>query len=288
LHNGARNGLFGRKIFTDFFGFFSFKATMVPKIYKQFYTQRVVTLDEIKPLFPDEQQARNAVAYLIKNGYAKRVKSGLYYLIPFEHRGTKWQPDVLVVGSKISKEYYYSHATAMTLFGILPVPPPRIAITVPQRFRKFTFNQYSYYPVETRHFFGLRDLDYKGISVKVSDMERTFIDCLSRLDLSGGVVGAFRNLSMLGFINYPLLMDYLDRIGKKSAMIRCGFALEFFRNSWEVDPTVIAELRKRAQNSPVYYLDRGIPKGTGKLVKGWNLIIPAAFEDLVGGVGSLP
>ncbi len=256
---------------------------MVPKIYKQFYTQRVVTLDEIKPMFPDAQQARNAVAYLIRNGYAQRVKSGLYYLIPFEHRGTDWEPDVLVVGSKISKEYFYSHATALTLFGILPAPPPRVAITVPRRFRRFRFGAYTYYPVETRHYFGYRDLDYKGITIKVSDRERTFIDCLSRLDLSGGVVGAFRNLSHFGLSNYNLLMDYLERIGKKSTMVRCGFALEFFRDTWEADEDIISELKKRAKKGPVYYLDRGIPKGTGKLVKGWNLIIPAAFQDLVGG-----
>ncbi len=258
---------------------------MVPRIYKEFYSQRVVTLDEIKPLFPDAQQARNAVAYLIKHGYAQRVKSGLYYLIPFEHRGTEWQPDVLVVGSKISKGYFYSHATALTLFGILPVPPPRIAITVPERFRKFSFGTFTYYPIETKHFFGFRDLDYKGITISVSNRERTFIDCLSRLDLSGGVVGAFRNLRSFGISNYALLMDYLDRIGKKSAMVRCGFALEYFRENWEADDEVIKELKKRARSGPVYYLDRGIPKGMGKLVKGWNLIIPAAFEDLVGGGG---
>lgn len=261
---------------------------MVPKIYKQFYSQRVVTLEEIKPLFPDDQQARNAVAYLIKNGYAKRVKSGLYYLIPFEHRGTEWQPDVLVVGSKISTDYFYSHSTAMIFYGVLSVPPPRIPISVPHRFRKFSFGSFTYYPVETRHFFGFRDLDYKGIMVKVADMERTLIDCMSRLDLSGGVVGAFRNLSTLGFINYPLLMDYLEKIGKKSVMVRCGFALEFFKDRWEVDEDILKELKKRAGNGPVYYLDRGIPKGTGRLVKGWNLIIPAALEELVGGVGTIP
>lgn len=261
---------------------------MVPRIYKQFYSRKVVTLDEIKPFFPDAQQARNAVAYLIKNGYAERVKSGLYYLIPFEHRGTSWKPDVLVVGSKISKEYYYSHATALIFYGILSAPPPRIAVSVPERFRRFSFGNYTFYPVETKHFFGFRDLDYKGISVKVSDMERTLIDCLSRLDLSGGVVGAFRNLATLGFINYPLLMEYLDKIGKKSVMVRTGFALEFFRDRWEVDESILAELKKRAKKGPVYYLDRGIPKGMGKLINAWNLIIPAAFEDLVGGIGSLP
>jgi len=261
---------------------------MVPRIYKDFYKQRVVTLDEIKPLFHDEQQARNAVAYLIKHGYARRVKSGLYYLIPFEHRETPWQPDVIVVGSKVAKDYYYSHASAFAIFGILPAPPPRIAISVPSRFRRFKYGNHTIYPVETKDFFGFKDIDYKGITVKVSDMERTFIDSLSRLDLSGGVIGAFRNLSLLGFINYPLLMEYLDRIGKKSTMVRCGFALEFFRNKWEIDKTVLEELRTRAKSGSVYYLDRDIPKGMGKLVKGWNLIIPAAFEELLSGVGSLP
>ena len=261
---------------------------MVPRIYKQFYTQRVVTLDEIKPLFPDDQQARNAVAYMIGHGYARRVKSGLYYLIPFEHRDTDWEPDVMIVGSKVTKDYFYSHSAALSLRGHLPATPPRIAITTPRRFRRFSFRQHIFYPVETRHFFGFRDLDYKGISVRVSDMERTFIDCLSRLDLSGGVIGAFRNLSLMGFINYPLLMEYLEKIGKKSMMVRCGFALEFFRDNWEIDQDVLSELKKRAGSGPIYYLDRGIPKGTGKLVKNWNLIIPAAFEDLVGGVGSLP
>lgn len=261
---------------------------MVPRIYKQFYKQRVVTLDEIKPLFPDEQQARNAVAYLIKHNYAKRIKGGLYYLIPFEQRDQPWQPDVLIVGSKISKDYYFSHAAAFAIFGILSAPPPRIPITVPKRFRRFKYGIFNFYPVETQHFFGFKDMDYKGITVKVSDMERTFIDALTRLDLSGGVIGAFRNLSLLGFINYPLLMEYLDKIGKRSTMVRCGFALDFFRERWEIDKSVVSELKKRAKAGPVYYLDRDIPKGMGKLVKDWNLIIPAAFPDLLAGVGSLP
>jgi len=261
---------------------------MVPRIYREFYKQRVVTLEEIMPLFPDAQQARNAVSYLIKNDYARRVKSGLYYLIPFEHRGTNWQPDVLVVGSKAAKEYFYSHASAFAIFGILAAPPPRVALTVPTRFRRFKYGNFTIYPVETSRFFGFKDVDYKGVTVKVSDMERTMIDALSRLDLSGGVIGAFRNLSLLGFINYPLLMEYLEKIGRKSTMVRCGFALDFFRTRWEIDQAVVNELKTRAKSGPVYYLDRDIPKGTGKLVKGWNLIIPAAFEELLSGIGTLP
>jgi hypothetical protein len=87
--------------------------------------------------------------------------------------------------------------------------------------------------------------------------------------------------------NYQLLLEYLERIGKKSTMLRCGFALDFFRENWEVEDRIIDELQKQAGEGPVYYLDRAIPKGTGKLVRKWNLIIPAAFEDLVGPVDSL-
>jgi predicted transcriptional regulator of viral defense system len=261
---------------------------MVPRVYKHFYKQRVVTLDDILTIYPDPQQARNAIAYMIHHDYARRVKASLYYLIPFEQRGTDWQPDVLVVGSRISNEYYYSHASAFTIFGIIPAPPPRIAVTVPERFRKFKYGIHTFYPVETNHFFGFKDMDYRGITIKVSDMERTMIDALSRLDLSGGVIGAFRNLSLLGFINYPLLMEYLDKIGKRSHMVRVGFALDFFRDRWEVNQDVLKELKSRAKAGPVYYLDRDIPKGTGTLIPQWNLVIPAAFGDLLSGVGVLP
>ena len=214
---------------------------MVPKIYSQFYKQRVVTLEEIRELFPDAQQARNAVSYLIKNNYARRVKAGLYYLIPFEQQGTDWQPDVLIVGSKIAKDYYYSHASAFTIFGILAAPPPRIAISVPVRFRRFKYGMYNFYPVETSEFFGFKDMDYKGITIRVSDMERTMIDSLSRLDLSGGVIGAFRNLSLLGFINYPL-HGISRQAGQEEHDGAGGICAGLFRNRWEVDQDVLKEL----------------------------------------------
>ncbi len=255
---------------------------MVPKLYKQFYEQRIFTLDEIKGDYPDPQQARNAVHYLMKNNYARKIKAGLYTIIPFEFREKKYVPDGLLVGRLLAKDYFFSHTTALYVQGIVPSYHPRIVITSRQRFRRFNFEGLDYYCLVTKHFFGYKEQEYKGLKVYVSDQERTLIDVVNRFDLSGGIVGAFRSLYHLGFINYPLLMEYLDKIGKRSLMVKVGFTLDYLQGHWEVDQEVLTKLKQVATaQETIYYLDRSIPKGMGRLEKQWNLIIPNMFEELV-------
>jgi len=255
---------------------------MVPKLYKEFYERRIFTLDEIRSSYPDPQQARNAVHYLIKNGYARKIKAGLYTIIPFEYRDKKYIPDGLLIGRLLTDEYFFSHATALYVMGIVPTYHPRVVITAKERFRRFNFEGVDYYCLVSKSFFGFKDHDYKGITIKVSDLERTLIDVVNRFDLSGGIAGAFRNLYHLGFINYLKLMEYLEAIGKRSLMVKVGFTIDYLQGHWEVDQEVLAQLKKIATaQETIYYLDRSIPKGMGRLERGWNLIIPNMFEEIV-------
>ncbi len=255
---------------------------MVPKLYKDFYEKRIFSLDEIKSDYTDPQQARNAVHYMIKKNYARKIKSGLYTIIPFEYRDKNYIPDGLLIGRLLAKDYFFSHATALYVMGVIPTYHPRVVITSKERFRRFNFEGVDFYCLVTKNYFGFREHDYKGTTVNVSDQERTLIDVVNRFDLSGGIVGAFRNLYHLGFINYPKLMEYLGKIGKRSLMVKVGFTLDYLQGHWEVDQDVLKELKKIATaQETIYYLDRSIPKGLGRLEKGWNLIIPNMFEELV-------
>ncbi len=255
---------------------------MVPKLYRRFYEQRIFTLDEIRGDYPDPQQARNAVHYLIKNGYARKIKAGLYTVIPFEFRDKNYVPDGLLVGKLLAKDYFFSHATALYVLGVMPTYHPRVVVTSRQRFRRFNFEGIDYYCLVSKHFFGFKEHDYKGTQVQVSDQERTLIDVVNRFDLSGGIVGTFRNLYHLGFINYPKLMEYLETIGKRSLYVKVGFTIDYLQGHWEVDQEILKELQNIATaQDTIYYLDRSIPKGMGRLEKQWNLIIPNMFEELV-------
>lgn len=255
---------------------------MVPKLYKQFYEQRVFSLDEATRFFPDKQQARNAVHYMKENGYLKQIKAGLYCVIPFEYQGKEYSPDLVLIGSRLAEPYFFSHYTALRIYGLVDTPLPRITITSPTRFRPFEFEGRIFQNVHTKHFFGFKEHLFKdNLDVFVSDLERTFLDCLNRFELAGGMVRVYRTMFSFGFLNYLLLMEYLEKIGNKTLTAKVGFTLDFLRNRWDVPSDIIDELRKRIAGDTIYYLDRNIPEGLGQLESEWNLIIPKSFRELV-------
>ena len=255
---------------------------MVPKLYKEFYDQRVFTLEEAAGFFPDKQQARNAVHYMKKNGYLKQIKAGLYCVVPFEYQDKHYSPDLVLVGSRIVKPYFFSHYTALRIYGFVDVQMHRIVITSPIRFRKFSFENRTFQNIHTKHFFGFKSHPFKeNLDVKVSDLERTFLDCLNRFELAGGMVTVYRTMYSFGFINYLLLMEYLEKIGNKTLMAKVGFTLEYLRDRWEVPSDIIEEIRKGISGETVYYLDRHIAEGFGELDTKWNLIVPKSFRELV-------
>jgi predicted transcriptional regulator of viral defense system len=255
---------------------------MVPKLYKIFYEKRIFNLDEASPYFPDAQQARNAIHYMKQHGYLKQIKAGLYCVVPFEYQGKDYSPDLVVVGSRLIEPYFFSHYTALRIYGFVDVPLHRIIITSPNRFRRFTFENRTFFNVHTRHFFGFKKHIYKeGLDVYVSDTERTFIDCLNRFELAGGMVRVYRTMFTFGFINYLLLLEYLDRIGNKTLMAKVGFTLEYLQDRWDVPADIIDDLHNRVTGDTIYHLDREVPKDLAMLDPKWNLVIPKSFKELV-------
>jgi predicted transcriptional regulator of viral defense system len=256
---------------------------LVPKLYRVFYERRVFTLDDASPFFPDKQQARNAIHYMKTNGYLKQIKSGLYCIIPFEFQGKEdYSPDIILVASHLVEPYFFSHLTALHIYGFVDTPLPKIVVTSPKRFRRFTFQERIFQNVHTGHFFGFKTHPYKeNLDVYISDLERTFLDCLNRLELAGGMVRFFRTMYSFGFLNYLLMMEYLQKIGNKTLMSKVGFTLDYLGGRWEVPGEIINDLKKSITGETVFYLDRNIAKGFGELNKDWNLIVPKSFRELV-------
>lgn len=256
---------------------------LVPKLYREFYEKRVFTLEDAIPYFPDAQQARNAIHYMKKKGYLKQIKAGLYCIIPFEFQGKPdYSPDVILIGSHIVEPYFFSHLTALHIYGLVDIPLHRIVITSPKRFRRFTFGERIFQNVFTSDFFGFKTHPYKeNLEVYVSDLERTFLDCLNRFELAGGMVRFFRAMYSFGFINYLLLMEYLDKLKNKTLVAKVGFTLDYLSGRWDVPQEIINDLKKMISGETIYYLDRNIAKGFGELNKDWNIIIPKSFRELV-------
>lgn len=209
--------------------------------------------------------ARKIAHDLVKKGWLQRVGRGRYLLNPSRH-GPDAIPDTdpLRFGSRIVSPYYFGFATAAELLGLLPQASRVYYIVTPKRgnaqwahpaeFRRVT--------VEPSRFFGFERIERRGESIRVSDRERTVLDCLSRPEFSGGLGGAVKVLeSAARTLDWSRLDRYLQRLRSRSLTLRLAYLVESFVRV-NLPPAAWLERIRARPGEP--YVPLGAPKEFGR------------------------
>ncbi|MGP8077879.1 MAG: type IV toxin-antitoxin system AbiEi family antitoxin domain-containing protein [Thermoplasmata archaeon] len=174
--------------------------------------------------------ARKLAHGLVRKGWIQRVGRGRYLLNPSRH-GPDAVPDTdpLRLGSHIVRPYYFGYASAAQLWGFLLQAGPVYYIATPTRtsVRLAHPAQFRFVRVPLARFFGTREILRRGVKVRLSDPERTVIDCVDRPDLSGGLGGAVQVIARAKpRIVWPRLSGHLERMKNRSLSLRVGFLVE--------------------------------------------------------------
>lgn len=212
--------------------------------------------------------------------YVKRIKSALYAVVPYEvapDTKDKFQPEPKLIATKFVTPYFLSHHSALELHGIANSVFFNIYISSTKQFKKLSYQDYVYIPITTKHIFGVQELNYYGIKVKVTDLERTFLDCARQLKYAGGIEEFIKSLMSATHFNHEKLWLYLKKFDEKSLYAKAGYFLELLKEELGVPEKVIKKLRKK-RGKKVYYLEK---KGKQKYVKKWNLMVPANIKELM-------
>ena len=158
----------------------------IEALFKKTLRKRVLTFTEIVRLAgevlgqPYDKSYIHAkyVHRLVKDGRLKRIRRGLYVsLSPIED---KPMVDKLLIASKIRKRYYLGYHTALEYHGCAysHINEAYVCVNPKNRFNPFEFSQYRFKPVfvddvETE----ILVKEYKSHEIRVSNKERTFIEC---------------------------------------------------------------------------------------------------------------
>lgn len=179
--------------------------------------------------------ARKIAYKLVRKGWLQRVRGGWYLLNPSRH-GPDAIPDAdpLRLGSRLVQPYYFGYATAAELLGLLPQASHvyyvvTTARAVPIRTLEERFRLVRITP---KRFFGSQQLERRGTMLRVSNLERTLLDCMNRPELAGGMAGVSHIFALakpnLNWLRFGL---YLDRFGNRNLSLRAGFLAERVRPS---------------------------------------------------------
>ena len=225
--------------------------------------------------------------YHVRAGRLLKLRRGLYAVVSTGADPGTSPVDPYLLASRLAGDAVLGYHTALGLHGkvysvfqefhFLTGTAPRPFRFRGQRFRAVAFPRKLVGTDKER--FGVEIRDRAGLDVAVTGFERTLVDLFDRPHLGGGLEEVWRSLATVEYFDLEAVVEYATLLANATTVARVGFFLEAHRERLMVSDAHLARLRRRRPRQPHYFEKRDV--GKGRLVTGWNLVVPDSVMSLV-------
>lgn len=266
------------------------KVKKIEALYNTLLPKKIVSFDEIvqQALTIIEGSANRKYIYrkyikrLIETGKLQAIRKRMYAVLSPLEKKENYEPDKLLIASKIKNKYYLGFHTALEYYGCTysAFNEAYICIQPKNRFDSFNYNRFTFKPVFVKDTTSqILEKTYQNNILKVSSKERTFIECIERPQYVGGWEECVKSLENLSGINTQHLINLTLKQKQKGLSRRVGYILELLKNRSpfyeHINENKLNELKTGIRGQP-QYLVRG---KKSSLNQRWNLYIPNDFEE---------
>lgn len=245
--------------------------------YEKILNLKVFNVEDVCNLTGNMNTAKSMIRNLLLSGYIKRVKHNLYVLCSIEHKSTI--PDQYMIATKIKEDAYISYHSALEYYGVKNQVFYEMYVSTKKRFTNFEFEGITYKYVNSKYNFGI--VQYG--KVKVTDKERTFIDCIDKVELAGGNEELILCLELFGKLDGEKILKYLKKYNSSKLYIKVGFFLELFKEHYGIKQSIIEKCKKKISDKKVYFNEE-TKRMKSKYIKDWNLVVPKIFTNKGEGI----
>jgi predicted transcriptional regulator of viral defense system len=228
---------------------------------------------------------------LAKKGVAVRIGRGLYLLVNPEviyGRKSFAEDPLLIIDELMARigrvDYYVAYASAAHVHGIAHQLPLSLTVAVTKRRNDVDAKgiKVHFVTVRKERVFGTEKKKYlMDREFRVSDLEKTILDCLERTDLSGGASDVARMISdSKEKINWEKLVGYAHKFNNSALTQRLGYILDKLVESGEIvlQPDIMLQLSKSVEGKKIFAypleprLGRNARRRPDKINRKWMII----------------
>lgn len=173
---------------------------------------------------------KSVLKRLKKKGRIEELEKGKYVLIP-ARAGVEgsWSEVPYLLVPTLVDAYYVGFWTALNYWGLTEQVPRTIFVATTKRKTEVTYGAttFKFVTLSKKKFFGWTETQMAGGSFKVSDREKTIIDCLDLPDYAGGMSETIKALwEGRDELDFAKLLNYAKRNGVSALIRRLGYILE--------------------------------------------------------------
>jgi predicted transcriptional regulator of viral defense system len=224
----------------------------------------------------------NLLAYHLRQGHIIRIRRGLYYTIP-KGADAKTHPiDPYLIASRMNADATLAYHTSLSFHGKRhSLRTDFIYITQRKLKPSFIFRDSVFKSVSIPKStlatpnFGVEIVDYQGCKIRVTSLERTFVDVLDRPALMGNWEEIWRSLESIEYLNLQQVLAYAKLLNNATTYARVAFFLDQHRDTFSLSEKDLAIFDTLVPKSP-HYLDLH-NKEPNQLIARWNLIVPKSL-----------
>lgn len=228
--------------------------------------RHVVSIDDAVPFTNSRARAQQLLSVALKKGFLIRLERGTYLLVPLEAGpDRKWSEAGYVIGSALAKPAVIAYLSAVQYWNWTEQLSRIVFIQTTQRKsktkREILGVKYQFVRIPNARLFGIKEGRIDDQSIRVTDREKTLLDCVDKPDFSGGLPTISQAVDeALTQIDFKKLDKYIEKFRNGAATKRLMFLLEQ------------SVRRKKVQNPEALNL---IERWSTKLTSGIALLDPA-------------
>jgi len=187
---------------------------------------QIISVDDIETtLEVSPNTAREIASRLTKKGWLDRLFPGTYLIIPLSAgEEAMYTTHEYLIAAHVADPMYIGYYSALSHHGLTEQVPRAVYVVTPTRAQSREIHgvPYRVTTVTERKFFGFEPTSIEGTTVKVSDLEKTLVDCADHPEFCGGLrelATAMRTADEQG-CDWETVSEYLERLNNGAATKR--------------------------------------------------------------------